>query len=145
MSTNIFGNSTDEHKEVRDKVDTHSKTILSVIQRQKDLESNFDHLSEKFGFLDHNSITNFKKAFLEIKELREDIRQVKTDLNKLKEQNQKIVKQLKLTAQVDEVKKLEKYIDLWEPLNFVTRDELNEKNQKLKEDIAKIIEEFLNK
>lgn len=144
MSTNIFGNSgNDEHKQFQEKVDTHSKTILSVIQRQKDLESSFDRLGEKFEFLDHNNIENFKKVFNDFKAIKSEIRDIKTDIQKIKEQNLKIVKQLKITAQIDEVKKLEKYIDLWEPLNFVTREELKESQEKFKEELAKIIEEFL--
>lgn len=144
MSTNIFGNANeDQHKEFQNKVDTHSKTILSVIQRQKELESTFDSLAEKFEFLDHNNIENFKKVFNEIKGVKSELRDIKADIQKIKEQNQKIVKQLRLTAQVDEVKKLEKYIDLWEPLNFVTREELKESQDKFKEELAKIIEGFM--
>lgn len=144
MSNNIFGNSDNEiHKDVQQKVDTHSKTILSVIQRQKDLESTFDTLTEKFEFLDHNNIENFKKIFNEFKAFKSELRETKADIQKLTQQNQKIVKQLKLTAQVDEVKKLEKYIDLWDPLNFVTRDELKEHQDKFKKELTKIIEDFL--
>ena len=36
-----------------------------------------------------------------------------------------LVKELKLSATKEEVKILEKYISYWEPLSFVTRQELN--------------------
>ena len=61
MGNSIFGDSKDQNAESFAKIDTHSKAILTVTQRQKDLESKLDLIDEKIELLDHNSIANIKK------------------------------------------------------------------------------------
>ncbi len=143
MSNNIFGNSDKNQTEFKDKVETHSKAILTVIQQQKDIESNVDLLDEKIRLLDHNAIKNFKKLFDEIRNIKIDIRDIKSDMEDLREFNKKVTKQLRMTASTDEVKRLEKYIDLWNPMDFVTREEFNEHNEELKNDLEELITNFM--
>ena len=146
MGNNIFGNQAGVDKKgdaFQNKVDTHSKAILTVIERQKDIESSLDLLNEKLELVDHNSIKNFKKIFQDIKNLRGDVREVKQELNKIQEFNTKISKQMSLFTTKDEVTKLEKYIDLWDPMGFVTREELEENNKKQIENLKEIVKKFL--
>ncbi len=145
MGNSIFGDSKDEHADSFAKIDTHSKAILTVTQRQKDLESKLDLVSEKIELLDHNSISNIKKLNSDIKALRTDMRHQTEDLENLKLFNSKVKKQLSLMTTKDEVKKLEKYIDLWNPMSFVTRDELKKSKEDTIESIREIIGEFLEK
>ena len=142
MSTNIFGNE-GKNGEFKEKFDTQSKTLLSITQRQKDLESSTDLLDEKIELLDHNSISNFKKIFSDVKSLRADIRHLSDEVKNLKEFNSKVVKQLKLMTTKDEVAKLEKYIDLWNPMDFVSREENKANRDEFKEILREIIGEFL--
>ena len=146
MANNIFGNN--DNKKADDftnKVDTHSKAILTVIERQKDIESSLDLMNEKVELVDHNSIKNFKKIFNDIRDVKNDVRELKQEIQKLGEFNSRLTKQLALLTTKDEVTKLEKYIDLWDPMGFITRDELEENNkkqiEKLKEVLIKIIGE----
>jgi hypothetical protein len=37
-----------------------------------------------------------------------------------------ILKELQSGAKKEDIKVLQKYVDMWEPLNFVTRNEINE-------------------
>jgi seryl-tRNA synthetase len=144
MANNLFGNNNEKfEKQFSQKVDSQAKTILKLIERQKNLEENLDLLNEKYQMLDHNSVENFKKYFNKIKEIREEIKNIKLDIENIKENQKKIVKQLKITATKDDVSKLEKYIDFWEPLNFVTREEFDEFKTKLKKELIEKIEKFL--
>ena len=158
MSTNLFGGSGKDDKEFATKVDTHSKTLVTVIQRQKDIESLLENINEKTDMIDHNSVLDFKKVFSKLKTLSDEISDLKSEIKKIKDFQDKITKQMRLFSTIDEVKKLEKYIDLWEPLNFVNRDEIQELFEKQKnevkemsqksqketvEKITKIIEEYL--
>ena len=146
MSSNIFSGSGDQKKqdEFNSKVETHSKAILTIIERQKNLESSNDLLNEKIELLDHNMIKQFKQINLDIQSLREEIRDLQSSLVKIKEFNMKTSKQFKLTTTKDEIMKLEKYIDFWNPMGFVTRDELEENSNKLKKEIEEIVKNFLN-
>lgn len=143
--SNIFNNTDKkDNKEFLEKVDVHSKAILTVTQRQKDLESSVDLLNDKFEMLDHNSVANFKKVSVDIKNLRDDLHDIKEDIKAIKEFNAKVAKQMRLMAGADEVAKLEKYIDLWDPMSFVTREELENSQKKTVDVLRQIIEEFLN-
>lgn len=148
MSSNIFNSGGDEkNKDFANKVDTHSKTLVTIIQRQKDIESLLENIHEKIDLIDHNAVTDFKKVFKKTKDVSDDISDLKSEIKKIKDYNEKLSKQLKLFSTVDEVKKLEKYVDLWDPMQFVSRDELEkelEKNRKKTVDqIAKIIEKVM--
>jgi seryl-tRNA synthetase len=145
MSSNIFSSQDKNKEEVKEKVDVHSKALLTVVQRQKDLESSLDILNEKIELLDHNSVKNFKKAFLDMKNLRDDIRDLKSEIENIKEYQKKITKQIKLMGTRDEIVKLEKYIDLWNPMDFVTRDELARYSDKTIDELKLIIEDFIQK
>jgi len=79
----------------------------------------------------------------EIKNLKGELRDIKHEIKDIKEFNGKVTKQLKLMTTKDEVTKLEKYIDLWNPMDFVTRDELKEAHEKTIEELRSIIETFL--
>lgn len=144
MSSNIFGNSDKNSDEFKEKVDTHSKGILALTQRQKDLESALDLASEKIELLDHNSILNFKKLRNDVKALSSDILSIKQEIESIKEFNSKVTKQLRLMTTKDEVTKLEKYIDLWNPIEFVTREEYTKGKEEFVSILTKIVEEFLS-
>lgn len=143
MSSNIFGSNVKQQDEFKNKVDTHSKTLVGVIERQKGLESSVDTLHDKLELLDHNAIKNFRKVFEDLKHVKDEIKEMREDINSIKEFNSKVSKQLRLFSSKDEVVKLERYIDLWDPLNFVTRSELDEFKDKFKDELANVLEEFL--
>lgn len=141
--SNIFNTKDKGGQEFKEQVDTHSKAILTVTQRQKDLESTLDILSEKIELIDHNSVRNFRKVNQDMKDIKLNIQEIRTELDNIKEFNSRVIKQLKLMTTRDEVQKLEKYIDLWEPLNFVTREELEENRKKIKKDFEDLLEKYL--
>ena len=87
MTNNIFGSSDKSQTEFKEKVDTHSKALLTVVGRQKDLESSIDLINEKIELLDHNSVKNFKKLFNEVKQVKEDMRDLKLEIRNLNEFN----------------------------------------------------------
>lgn len=143
MANSIFGDSKTDNTEAFSKIDVHSKAILTVTQRQKDLESKLDIADEKIELLDHNSIASIKKINSDIKSLRTDMRELTSEITDLKSFNSKMKKQLTLMSTKDEVKKLEKYIDLWNPMAFVSRDELDKSKEETLIAIKEIIGEFL--
>lgn len=145
MAGNLFGGGQDNKgDEFKDKVDVHSKALITATQRIKDLESTQDLMNEKIELLDHNSIKNFKKLFAEQKELRTQILELKQEINKIKDFKKKVTKQIKLMATGDEISKLEKYIDLWNPMDFVTREELEENQRKTVKQIEEIVMNFIS-
>jgi predicted nucleic acid-binding Zn-ribbon protein len=147
MTNNLFGSGNEKGNEFATKVDTHSKTLVTIIQRQKDIESLLENIHEKIELIDHNAVSDFKKIFKKNKTLSDEITDLKSEFKKMQEYQEKLSKQLKLFSTIDEVKKLEKYVDLWDPMQFVSRDEFDKELKKNKketvEQIAKIIETFM--
>jgi len=143
MSSGGLFSGKDKQQEVRQKIDTHSSVILNVVERQKGLESSLDNLKEKVELIDSNAISNFKKQHNDIKSLRSDINDLKRQLESLTEHQKKITKQLEMVANKDEVQKLERYIDLWNPMDFVTREEMEEFREKIKKDLQEVVEGFM--
>jgi BMFP domain-containing protein YqiC len=143
--TNIFNSGSDKKSDdqFKEKVDVQSKAILTVTQRQKDLESSVDIINEKLEMLDHNSVSNYKKVNTDLKNIRDEIHDIKEEVRKIQEFNAKVVKQIKMMAGSDEVAKLEKYIDLWNPMDFVTREELEKSNKQTVEVLREIVGSFL--
>jgi len=97
-----------------------------VMTRARILESKFGNLREKTLIVNQNMIQSYKNLSTEIKLLNEDIRELKTDMFELKENMQKIVQELRFFVGKNEFKVLEKYINMWNPLNFVTQKEVEE-------------------
>ena len=136
-----FGSS--ENPDLQSKVDVHSKSLVSVVERQKDLENKIDVIDEKIELLDHNTIREIKKIAVSIKHLRDEIHDIKQDIEVVQEFQSKVKKQFKISATKDEVQKLERYIDLWNPMNFATKDEVLEMRDKIIEHLSDDIQKFL--
>lgn len=139
MSGNIFSSGKAGSDEYSKKFDSQGSSIMGLLQQQKELESSMDLIKEQVELLDHNSVKNSKQSLLEIKSLKEEVNSLAMDLSKIKEQNSKIIRQLKLTANKDDVVKLEKYIDLWNPMDFVTRKELEDERKKIISQLKEIL------
>ena len=59
-----------------------------------------------------------------MRELQSDVLNLKKDIDDMNHKLSLIIRELKLTAGKDELKTLTKYLDLWNPARFATRDEV---------------------
>ncbi|MFT4244766.1 MAG: hypothetical protein ACMXYB_04925 [Candidatus Woesearchaeota archaeon] len=139
-----FGSdSTAANQELLQKIDTHSKTLVSIIERQKNLESKVEIVDEKAELLDHNIVKEIRTLNQDIKHLRDEVHDLKHSIEIFQEFQSKVKKQFKITAAHDDVQKLERYIDLWNPMQFATREELLDMKENIINFLADKIEKFL--
>ena len=138
-----FGSDSTANQDLLQKVDTHSKALVGIIERQKDLESKVEIVDEKIELLDHNIIKEIRTLNQDIKHLRDEMHDLKHSVEMFQEFQSKVKKQFKITATHDEVQKLERYIDLWNPMQFATREELLDMKENIINFLADKIEEFL--
>jgi len=108
--------------------------INSLGRRLRLLESRHTDLNRKMQVTETNMLNERKRFITETKTLNSDIIEVKKDIEGVKNKMDLIVNDLKNFAAKDEIETLKKYIEFWEPVNFVTRNE-----------VEKIIEEKLGK
>jgi len=58
--------------------------------------------------------------------LTSDINELKKEVNEIKDKVLEIIKELQSGANKSDVDVLRKYIEMWEPMNFVTHNEVQE-------------------
>tara|TARA_Y100000310_G_scaffold341734_2_gene441842 strand:- start:2464 stop:2841 length:378 start_codon:yes stop_codon:yes gene_type:complete len=109
-----------------------------LITRIRILEGKYNLTRERMIIINQNMLDHYKKLNTDIKSIKEDIEEIKDTINLLKTTSRNIVKELKLFARKDDLKILEKYINIWNPINMVTKEEVIEliekrlKNEKTK-------------
>ncbi len=102
-----------------------SNQINNISRSLKTLEDRYATLRKATQITEQNMLANNKKIFDSIKIINSDIIEIKREMADLKEKLVMFAKELKLNATKEEVGVLRKYIEFWEPLNFVTRNEVN--------------------
>jgi len=107
-----------------------NQILTDIMNRMRALESKYNLLGERLLIVNQNMITQFKKDAIEIKATNDDIKEIKTDLFKTKELIKDLSRELKFFATKEDVKALEKYINLWDPMKFITEDDLKRITQK---------------
>lgn len=91
----------------------------------KALEGKVNNLLREVNVLKNDFIhknTDLKK---EMKILYDDIIEMKHEQEKTIQKMDMIIKELKKTAGIEEVMTLRKYVDFWNPMNFVTQRDLD--------------------
>jgi len=97
--------------------------LLLLNERLKILESNNNSLKERLLIVNKNMIDEYKKILEELKLLSNAITEIKSEQSNTQDIIKSIIKELDGYAKKDSVKVLEKYINLWSPLNFITKKE----------------------
>ncbi len=98
---------------------------LDTVSRMRTLEGKYNLLRDRALIINNNMIEQYKKTTVELGTINDDIKEIKTDLFKIKEAMKHLLKEFELFARKDDVKFLEKYINLWNPMKFVTEEELS--------------------
>jgi hypothetical protein len=100
--------------------------INELNTRIRILEGKYNLTRERMLVINQNMLDHYKKVSSNVKSLDEDITEIKDSVNLLKDTLKSIVKELQLLARKEELKVLEKYINMWNPLNVVTKEEVEE-------------------
>ncbi|MFO8015942.1 MAG: hypothetical protein R6U32_02465 [Candidatus Woesearchaeota archaeon] len=109
-----------------------SNQINNLSRRLKMLEERYTNLRNKTQLTDQNMLEFNKETKRNMKATNDELMEVRKDFEDLKEKVKLIVKELKETAKSEDVQMLEKYVNMWEPVNFVT-----------KHDVERIVEDKL--
>ena len=100
----------------------------------KGLETKVNNLIREVNIIKNDFIQKSSKMKKEVGSLGEDLREMKHEQGKFVQKMDLIIKELKMTAGREEVTTLKKYIDFWNPINFVTQRDLERMvERKLKE------------
>ena len=109
-----------------------SNEMNNLSRRVRIIEERYSNLRNKSQVTEQNMLMNNKRLTSSMTMLTSDINELKREVKEIKDTVKLIIKELNETVKKEEVSTLKKYIDLWEPVNFVTR-----------EGVEKIIKKFI--
>ncbi|NOZ80590.1 MAG: hypothetical protein GXP63_02860 [DPANN group archaeon] len=101
-----------------------SNDLASLSSRIRIIEERYDNLRRKTQVTDQNMLMNHRKALNETKILHDNVTEIKREIMEIKDKIRMIIKDLNDSARKEDILVLQKYINLWEPVNFVTRNEV---------------------
>lgn len=101
-----------------------SIVISDTVGRLRMLEHRQENLREKLLIINQNMIESHRKLLDEIRLLNASLAEMKSSLSILHDNVKSIIKDADTFARKDQLKVVEKYINLWSPLNFVTEEEV---------------------
>ncbi len=107
-----------------DNVNAISSELSLVNRRVRVLEERYNNLRRKSQLTEQNMLATNKKSITDIKALTTEIDDIKKEVDIIKSTIRQVIDELKKTAKREEVKVLSKYINLWEPIKFVTHEEV---------------------
>ena len=105
-----------------------------IINRIRSLEGKYNLLGERLLVVNQNMIADFKESTTEFKLINSELKEVKKEIFNLREAMKDFTRELNFLATKQEFKVLEKYINLWNPMNFVTQKDLEKAINELKKD-----------
>ena len=91
----------------------------------KGLEGKVNNLLRETDLLKNDFIRKNNQMRKDMKSLSEDVIDMKHAQEKTLQKMDLIIKELKKTAGIEEVMTLRKYVDFWNPINFVTQRDLD--------------------
>ena len=112
----------------------HSGDFIQLSRRIKVVEEGFSNLRRKMLVNEQNDINRHKKTLVEEKTTLTEINELKKEIENLNRIIKEVISELRNSAKKEDVDVLKKYIDMWNPINFVTE-----------ETVEKIIDEKLKK
>ncbi|MEK6941023.1 MAG: hypothetical protein AABW49_03935 [Nanoarchaeota archaeon] len=98
--------------------------LNEVISRVRGLESKQTLMSERVLVINKNMIIEYKQLTQQLHIMNSELRDIKIEMLRVKEAMQDMIKETKQFARKDKLKLLEKYVDLWNPMRFVTEEDV---------------------
>lgn len=99
--------------------------VNSLGRRLRMVEESLSASRKKADLDEQNNLNSFRKNATELQAMSEEIRELRLQLKSFKEDMIKIIRELQGTAKKEDVTRIEKYVDLWEPSKFVTQNEVH--------------------
>jgi len=118
----FFGGKHDEASAVS--LSDLSMQLNNLSRRLRIMEERYTSMRKKVQDTDQSVLNLNREMAKELKVSHSEVVDFRREFYDLRDKVKLIVKELKECAKTDEVKVLENYINLWEPVNFVTKNEV---------------------
>ncbi|MBI4140081.1 hypothetical protein HY483_03920 [Candidatus Woesearchaeota archaeon] len=108
-------------------IDAGREEINALNARIRVVEERINDMRKRFKFLEENMIAYHKKNLKDAKDQQQQTYDVRRGLKILEGKMLVILKELQLAATKQDVTTLRKYIELWNPLKFITEETLQKR------------------
>jgi hypothetical protein len=102
-----------------------SKNVNNVAANLRILEERYSTLRNKSQVSEQSMISMEKEIRGDIRLLSDDLLDLKRSLNDIKDKLRLISGEISNLVKKEDFKVVERYVDMWQPMNFITRNELN--------------------
>jgi chromosome segregation ATPase len=113
-------------------MDAILKNLSEIASNLRVLEDKYTNLRKKIQLTDQSLLEIQKNIFKEKKILNDELTESKIKLQELNDDLANMKSELKDSVKSNELKVLDRYLDMWEPLQYVTRKEVEDIIEHLK-------------
>ncbi|MEM4263434.1 MAG: hypothetical protein QW666_00880 [Candidatus Woesearchaeota archaeon] len=99
-----------------------TEKVNNLAARIRISEERYVELRKKLTLIEQNMLVHSKKANVDIKTLNSEIIEIKQMITDVEDKMITLVKELRLTAKKEDVGIMKRYVELWDPTRFVTRE-----------------------
>jgi len=100
--------------------------LVNLDRRLKMLEEGFTNIRRRFQVTEENMLSKNKHLSTEIKTMTSEMNELRKEIFELKDKLLLMIKELQECAKKEDVRVLEKYINMWNPVNFVTKNDVDD-------------------
>ncbi|HLC58186.1 MAG TPA: hypothetical protein VJH95_06440 [Candidatus Nanoarchaeia archaeon] len=101
-----------------------NQLAINPNERIRILESDNSMMRDRLIILNQGLIESHKKLTQELNILASELKEVRSEISELKTLANNLLQDMAQFAKKDQVKTLEKYINLWNPLHFTTEQDV---------------------
>ena len=101
-----------------------NEDMNALSRRLRMMEEGFANLRRFLQITEENILAKNRHYSAEIKTVASDIMEIRKEIAELRDKLGLVIRELQTVARREEVKVLEKYINLWNPIRFVTHNEV---------------------
>ena len=98
--------------------------VSNMSRRLRLVEEQLSTLRQKDQLIEQNLLVGLKKSSNEVKLMDSDLADVKDKIRKVEEKIILLIKELRMTGKKEDVDVIKKYLALWDPVKFVTVDQV---------------------
>jgi hypothetical protein len=101
-----------------------SQEISNLSTRLRVLEERSSNTKKKQEIVEQNMLSHRKKYVDDIDLLKEEIDEIRRQIKEIESRIIMIIKELRMSANKEDVEGLKRYVELWEPVKFVTQNQV---------------------
>lgn len=110
------------------------REMSNTSSRLRMLEERITGLRRKLQVIEQNMVTLHRGLNDEVKAAKDEMQGLRNDVTEIKNTLQMIVSELSSFAKREELRTVQKYLTYWEPVKFVTEEQVEKIVRKLKEE-----------